>query len=324
MQQVLLVELRMCTRAGFRQPAVIGDQQCQQGPGGPHQLSLFLRGLHQPCHLLDESTQRRDTICLHRTLPVARGPDRLYSPRLRCSHPMIEVAAPMTSQPRLLAVKRITRHSAPGPEHGLPTAAPGRLVAGADRPPPWTTLRRGIASAFKKKRKAVGAADGVVCAGTAARQRCNRTRRDKARRERRCGRRMPKARGAGVRVLCDFEQRRGRSRLRGYPLRTALPCAQTDSVPLSCPARQPGTRPALTAPSAGTGAQRRRNRMSEVPAPPLRERSPFLRRIFSFSRNCFTRYNRVSGSSSSMSFCLALGGIGRNSHRRLPIQLADS
>jgi hypothetical protein len=29
-------------------------------------------------------------------------------------------------------------------EHGLPTAAAGRFVASADRPPPWTTLRGAV------------------------------------------------------------------------------------------------------------------------------------------------------------------------------------
>ena len=33
-------------------------------------------------------------------------------------------------------------HELPCVEHGLPTAAAGRFVASADRPPPWTTLRR--------------------------------------------------------------------------------------------------------------------------------------------------------------------------------------
>ena len=40
----------------------------------------------------------------------------------------------------MIASRRQSARPAPGSEHGLPTAAVGRFVASADRPPPWTGL----------------------------------------------------------------------------------------------------------------------------------------------------------------------------------------
>jgi len=39
--------------------------------------------------------------------------------------------------------------------HGLPTAAVGRFVASADRPPPWTTLRRSVGEGVNNREVAL-------------------------------------------------------------------------------------------------------------------------------------------------------------------------
>jgi hypothetical protein len=55
----------------------------------------------------------------------------------------------------LAATGRDVKYETRRVEHGLPTAAVGRFVASADRPPPWTTLHRGTSTALMDREVAL-------------------------------------------------------------------------------------------------------------------------------------------------------------------------